>query len=221
MKRTSPRPTWTRAALWLLPALAIGLLSGCATPYQTAGLVVGGVTGVGARVPTPEMEQIYYLGVFDPTEQVPPSIYRITVRGQASILNRHKFASGWVPAGLIDSLGGGLSMDMAGGSGVQYTAGDTNLHAKDFKVGRRLKLFGPEGFREAPANHRLVIVMGSSPDAYFQAVDEALGTLSTHSVSQSNSTVLTRLIKEFARTRESRNKLLQLQLDAASALQPK
>jgi hypothetical protein len=42
-------------------------------------------------------------------------------------------------------------------------------------TGRRLIMFGPEGFREAPKNHRLVVVMGSNPDKFFSAVDEALG----------------------------------------------
>ena len=37
-------------------------------------------------------------------EQVPPSVYRVRVKGQASFLSATKFASGWVPADLVDSL---------------------------------------------------------------------------------------------------------------------
>ena len=46
-------------------------------------------------------------------------------------------------------------------------------------TGRRLVMFGPEGFREAPKDHRLVVVMGSNPDAFFSAVDEALGVVAS------------------------------------------
>jgi hypothetical protein len=38
-------------------------------------------------------------------------------------------------------------------------------------------MFGPEGFREAPRDHRLVVVMGSDPSVFFSAVDEALGSV--------------------------------------------
>ena len=38
-------------------------------------------------------------------------------------------------------------------------------------------MFGPEGFREAPANHRLVVVMGADPSAFFEAVDQTLGVI--------------------------------------------
>jgi hypothetical protein len=40
-------------------------------------------------------------------------------------------------------------------------------------------MFGPEGFREAPRDHRLVIVMGSSPQKFFSAVDSALGLVAS------------------------------------------
>src|SRR5262245_33562546 len=85
--------------LLLIPLLAVG----CATPVQTAGLVAG-VTVAGGRSPGQEIEQVYYLGVFDPQDQVPPSVYRVTVHGQASVLGLTKFASGWVPADIADSL---------------------------------------------------------------------------------------------------------------------
>ena len=61
---------------------------------------------------------------------------------------------------------------MIGASSEPSDAKDTSALS-----GRRLMMFGPEGFREAPRNHRLVVVMGSSPEKFFSAVDEALGHL--------------------------------------------
>ena len=46
------------------------------------------------------------------------------------------------------------------------------------ETGRRMMLFGPEGFRAAPADHRLAVVMASDPSAFFEAIDSALGQLS-------------------------------------------
>lgn len=149
-------------------------ISGCATPWQT-GLAVAGGVGYAAQAPTTEMEQTYYLGTFDPKEQMPAAVYRITVHGQASMLNNTKFASGWVPARLVDSLGSQIEIANEGkDKAVQFT-GSPEGTAATISPGRRMMLFGPEGFREAPADHRLVIVMGSSPDEFFRGADEALG----------------------------------------------
>ena len=43
--------------------------------------------------------------------------------------------------------------------------------------GRRLMQFGPEGFRSAPKDHRLVILMGASPETVEQAFASALGSV--------------------------------------------
>ena len=69
------------------------LLAGCHTSVQTGALVTGGVTLAGARTPSQDLEQIYYLGVFDPEEQLPPTFYRLTVRGQASAMSRTRPSS--------------------------------------------------------------------------------------------------------------------------------
>jgi len=157
----------------LLAGLAGLVLSGCGTPQQNLVLGAVGATLVGAHAPTNEIQQIYYLGVFDPQEQLPPAVYRVRVHGQASFISQMKFSSGWVRADLIDSLGTGIQFSEKTG-GLEITKGDPkDLSA--LKTGRRLILFGPEGFREAPADHRLVIVMGTSPDKFFQAIDETLG----------------------------------------------
>lgn len=162
-----------------LPAAILIGLAGALAGCDACGIVAGtvGVTAAGARAPAHEMEQIYYLGVFDPQEQVPPTVYRITVRGQASFISAMRFASGWVPAKLIDSLNTDITLDpTAEEDALTITKGEKGTLSQ-LQTGRRLILFGPEGFREAPKDHRLVIVMGSSPEEYFKAIDQVLGAL--------------------------------------------
>jgi hypothetical protein len=149
------------------------VLSGCAsvTARNSAGAVASVV--VGGHLPSSSIRQVYYLGVFDPREQLPPTIYRVRVQGQASALALAKFASGWVRAELVDSLSGQVPLpgDHPGGDTTQVELDKGALG------GRRLVMFGPEGFREAPRNHRLVIVMGANPEGFFSAVDQALGVV--------------------------------------------
>lgn len=160
------------ASIISFPLVILLLSSGCATRAETAGLVAG-VTVAGSRSPSQEIEQVYYLGIFDPQEQVPPSVYRVTVHGQASFIGLTKFASGWVPAETVDSLNTSIGYGTNGK--VEFITQDTNRTATVFEPGRRMISFGPEGFREAPKNHRLVIVMGSNPSRYFEAVNSAFG----------------------------------------------
>lgn len=164
-----------RAKRWTWLVAAFGCLGGgCATPWQTAGLVAG-VTVSGAHSPDREIEQVYYLGVFDPRDQIPPSIYRVAVHGQASFISGVKFASGWVPAYFVDSLSGQIRFQAGNENGsLTLTQAGTN-EVSTLKQGRKLVLFGPEGFREAPKDHRLVLVMGASPKDYFEALDRAMG----------------------------------------------
>ncbi len=203
-----------------LPTTILGLTllvfaSGCATPAQTAGLVVGGVTLAGATIPASAFEQIYYLGVFDPEEQLPPAMYRITVRGQSSFLNSTKFASGWVPASTIDSLTGTVSINGGGpNDGATVTAGNENA---GFKVGRRLVMFGPEGFREAPANHRLVVVMGADPSGYFKQIDQALGEISSGATAARDSDLINRILQEMTEVNTTKNRAQQLRIELAES----
>ena len=60
-----------------------------------------------------------------------------------------------------------------GAVGTQRGSDPSQLSDQD----RKLVLFGPEGFRTAPRGHRLVVVMGSSPEAVEQAFSSALGTV--------------------------------------------
>ena len=162
---------------WLLALLAACLVSGCATSAQTGALTGAGVTLLGARAPSHEIQQTYYFGVFDPQEQVPPAIYRVRVNGQASFISFMRFGSGWVRADLLDSLGSNIETDMETGA-INISSTTDKSSYEPFETGRGLMLFGPEGFRPAPRNHRLVVVMGADPEAFFEAMDESLSAVS-------------------------------------------
>jgi len=191
--------------------------AGCATPEQTAALGVGGVVLAGAQAPTHEVEQIYYLGVFDPEEQIPPSIYRVTVHGQSSFLNTTHFASGWVPASVIDSLSGQVSVDANANTAASVTAPDAASQAS-LNFGRRLVMFGPEGFREAPRNQRLVIVMGSDPSKFFDSVNQALGEMTSVSQVQNNSQIQQQLALAYQFVRNSQQNISEFQLEVSEEL---
>jgi hypothetical protein len=167
-----PRSGIVRAMAFALLGLGSAAIPGCESPAGIAGAVVG-TTALGAQAPTHEIEQIYYLGAFDPQEQVPSSVYRIRVHGQASFMSRVKFASGWVKAELIDSLNSRVAFDKEGETTKVERGEGESLEA--IQTGRRLILFGPEGFRKVPKDHRLVIVMGTNPEDFFKAIDTALG----------------------------------------------
>ncbi len=199
-------------ACWILSLLTVSLTTGCNALPQNIALGVAITTAVGAVVPGHDIEQVYYLGSFDPQEQVPPALYRVRVRGQASIISWMRFGSGWVPAELIDSLGSSVEINKADGKIVMTKAGSEQI--SKLTIGRRLMQFGPEGFREVPKDHRLVILMGSSPDKFFAAMDEALGAVSQAKIDQDNS-ALTRLLFEAMITVKAEKQLVEAQLEAA------
>ena len=164
--RNLRKPLVPKAAFAVLMLASMATSFGCANRYQNALLGMGLV----AQSPTNELEQTYYLGVFDPQGQVPLQMYRIRVHGQAS-LGSTKFASGWVPASVIDTLN------------LQAVDNESNVvglgeQGESFLTGRNLVAFGPEGFREVPQNHRLVMIMGHKADEFFKAVSESLGAVS-------------------------------------------
>jgi len=168
---------------------------------------VVGATLYGARTPVHEIEQIYYLGSFDPQEQLPPSIYRVRVHGQASLISSTKFASGWVPAQVVDSLNTHIGFDVNDRKkpNVNITKGEEDL--SKLETGRRLMQFGPEGFREAPKDHRLVIVMGASPKAFFEGINRALGSVGELRLSKSNATLRNQLFEDLILLRSQQSKL--------------
>ena len=171
-KRLASAP-WRRSAGVLALGVWLAALGGCGMTVVQRNLVTG--TGAASLAPSAEIEQTYYLGSFDPRGQLPPAIYRIRVRGQSSILNATRFASSWVPAEVVDSLSGSLAIDAKNGKLSIERDSATSSSLAD--AGRRLMLFGPEGFREAPTGHRLVVIMGSDPQMVEQAFSEALGSV--------------------------------------------
>lgn len=185
--------------------LLISALQGCATTAQDVALGTSIGTGVLARTPTNELEQIYYLGSFDPRGQLPPTIYRVRVHGQASAFSNVNFASGWVPAGVIDSLSTSIRFDNNNNVSI------TNANDKaGLDLHRRLMQFGPEGFREAPADHRLVIVMGADPSNYFNGIETALGQISQFDVTQENNELKMALLQELVRLHDAELELSRL-----------
>lgn len=148
--------------------------SGCHEPLLTTGAVVVGATYLGVQAPTTDLQQVYYVGIFDPQGQLPPMVYRFSVKGQASFWSSTQFASGWVQAAMVDSLNESMEFDKDG----RLVVRDRDDTAIPFQTGRRLIMFGPEGFRESPKDHRLVIVMGSSPDKYFEEIGKQMRLLS-------------------------------------------
>lgn len=173
----------SRSARSALAACGLALLvlmsacSGMSVAQRNSGIAAG-VVALG-MTPSSDIEQTYYLGSFDPRDQLPPAIYRIRVRGQASALTATRFASSWVPAEVVDSLTGSISNNAGRGDAFIPAGGDSSTRSSLADAGRALVMFGPEGFRLAPRNHRLVVLMGSNPDAVEQAFASALGTVAS------------------------------------------
>ncbi|MBI3269491.1 MAG: hypothetical protein HYZ53_10760 [Planctomycetes bacterium] len=225
MPGRSVRKAGSRILVCGLAAGLAVLLCGCSSTVGTVAGGILGVTAVGGRAPTHDIEQTYYLGMFDPQEQIPPTVYRVIVRGQASILNNTKFASGWVPAEVIDSLNNRISLDPngdmnqsviappAGAAATPGTAGeaagrvDPMSDIAKLQTGRRLVMFGPEGFREAPRDYRLVIVMGSSPKSFFEAIDTALGDISRVEVEKANADLEREMLRGLLRLKNEQQEL--------------
>ena len=79
-------------------------------------------------------------------------------------------------------------------------------------------MFGPEGFREAPKDHRLVIVMGASPEAFFGAIDRALGIVADVRQGSRQSTDLEReLFVDLLNSKRERERYTDLLLDLATS----
>jgi hypothetical protein len=195
----------TRAWGCLGALLAAAALSGCETAAGNIALGAIGATVVNSRSAGAELEQIYYFGVFDPQDQLPPTVYRVRVHGQASTFSFTKFASGWVRADVIDSLGTSVAFERNGAAPIITKAADDELAT--IQTGRRLVLFGPEGFREAPKGHRLVIMMGTNPEKFFEAIDSSLGAVAEAQAGQRTQALDRTLFQELVRMRAERDGL--------------
>lgn len=116
-----------------------------------------------------DFRQVYYLGVYDPNEDVTQQLYRVSIQGDTAWYSTVKYASGWAPAEAVDALTGTLTQDQAG---VRLGG-----EGRDVRLppGRSLMLYGPEGFRIVPQDHRLVLVMSSDPSEFFKQVQLIAG----------------------------------------------
>lgn len=204
--------------LGLLRCLVLLLCLGSAGCSTIAARNVAVATGLaaGTYIPGANLEQIYYLGVFDPQEQLPPSIYRVRVRGQASFFNNVRYASGWVPSALIDALGSSARFDSNSSNKGPIITKATEEETK--LTGRRLVMFGPEGFREAPKDSRLVIAMGSSPEKFFNAVDQALGVVAQVTQGNTDPQLERGLFKELLRLKSERERLEDLHTESKAEI---
>ncbi len=197
-----------RAAPALLVAAALAT-QGCDTTEKIVAGIVG-VTVVGASSPSTDIQQVYYIGVFDPQEQLPPQMYRIRLHGQSSFISSTTFQSGWVPAALIDSLSTRIGTGKDGTTTLDKGAAET---LSQITAGRRLVMFGPEGFREAPKDHRLVVVMGSSPEQFFSAIDQTLGAVADVQERRRGGELQGQLFEALLKLKEERGRLTDLQSD--------
>jgi hypothetical protein len=193
---------------WLGALALLCVASGCSTVPQTNQAVATAAV-LGSSLPSFDLEQVFYLGSFDPAGQLPPTLYRIRVRGQASFLNITKFASSWVPAEVVDALTGSLKLDSATGN-VKIERDDQSAGFNVNDSGRRLVQFGPEGFRTAPKGHRLVILMGSSPEKVEQAFASALGSVASAKSGESGNAVDRKALATLLQMHKDKGELQEL-----------
>ncbi len=119
---------------------------------------------------------------------------------------------------MIDSLGSSVEISKKDGKIVMTRAEGDQLSR--LTIGRRLMQFGPEGFREVPKDHRLVILMGSDPEDFFKAMDEALGAVSQAKIDQ-DSRALNKLLFEAITKARAEKLLIETQLEEAREQFPK
>lgn len=169
----------------LLVLLAIAPI-GCGSAAANVGVVGGALAADGMVTPSKEIQEVYYLGMLDPKEQLPPTVYRVTVHGQASLISLTQFATGWMPAQFVDSLSSSIKFTK---TGLQTSAQSSATNASNL-MGRRLVLFGPEGFREVPGDQRLVMVMGTDPSEFFNAASEVIGEITGGQAQQTSDILL-------------------------------
>ena len=197
--------------------LAVFSLSACSDKAIIGGTI--GATVLGANAPTQEIQQIYYLGAFDPQGQLPPTVYRIRLHGQASFISFMRFASGWVPAKFIDSLASDVRFGEGKSGKVQIDA-EASDRLSELSTGRRLMQFGPEGFREAPAGHRLVVVMGTSPEDFFESIDASLGAIAEARAERRDNALDRKLFETLSALRDERDDLTVLDRKIDADLAP-
>jgi len=127
-------------------------------------LVLALLASSAASCSSTRIQTTHYLGVFDPQQQVPEELYKVTIDGNASAVSDVKYASGWVPAAEADLLVTQVKRDDQ--DNITIT-GDASVSVS---VGTRRRFFeiGPSGVSTQPEDGRFVIVMGSNPDYFFR-----------------------------------------------------
>ena len=211
---TPSRGRFTRAIGGIALLLATSGLAACDSMQGNISLGVVGATALGSQAPSHEIEQIYYVGAFDPLAQLEPQMYRIRVHGQASLISSTNFASGWIRADLIDSLGTTIGFDKASGRAVVKKSNNDDDLAR-IGDGRKLFQFGPEGTRKVPEDHRLAIVMGASPESFFSAVESVLGTVAETISGQADSRLTRDLFDALVKVEAESRNLSEVQKDIA------
>jgi hypothetical protein len=125
------------------------------------------------------VKETFYVGRFDPLTQLPEELYRFRLKGSSGCLSSVRFASGWLPAEMVDPLDTQLTISPKGKVGVD--AGDENNKAH-VEAYRTMRLFGPEGFVEVPKDFRLCVIMGSDPGEFFRMSTALLSAKDTSSL---------------------------------------
>lgn len=188
--------------------LLLSFLFSCSSGEKNTQLAIGtSLLTAGTKLPSAEVYQVYYLGVYDPINQIPPTFYRITVRGQASFFSDMKFASGWLPAEAVDSLTQGVTFKQETQSPY---AEASNGGEKTTSVRRKFVLMGPEGVRENPDEHRLAIIMGASPKNFLAAVDSAMGEVLQVNKMEKDTEFRKKLTTTLIQLAKNRNELSKL-----------
>jgi hypothetical protein len=147
----------------LQPRLKTGLIF--LLGFSTAILIGCGTTAT----------ETFYLGRFDPINQLPQELYRFKVTGNSSWFHETHFASGWLPAKAVDPLEATVGIDKNNPYARDvHPLGENSSKGQSesknyLEAYRTMRLFGPEAFLEVPKDLRFVVVMSANPNKFFQA----------------------------------------------------
>jgi hypothetical protein len=115
-----------------------------------------------------------------------------------------------VPADLVDSLSNQVGFDVDDQKVTVEGGVAGPLKDGELTKGRRLVVFGPEGFRPVPKRHRLVIVMGASPKAFFQAMDRLTGAASAKRAQLLRGPLYQEVLEKLNEVKDERRRLAEL-----------
>jgi len=107
---------------------------------------------------------------------------------------------------MADSLTSRIEYDEKGTLGVSKSSNAP----VSLQTGRRLILFGPEGFREAPRDYRLVIIMGTDPSKYFQSVSDVMSKVAAGGRTTENSALVTSILLALTKAESDKDDLQRI-----------